>query len=92
MTRPITGPCAQPLLRVVIADGDADTRSMYRVGASAAAARRRRSGRRSRRAGPVPHRAACVADRGHPAVGKLSTATPCVSCCAGMERRERCRS
>ena len=30
MRRPVPGPCAQPLLRVVIADGDADTRSMYR--------------------------------------------------------------
>jgi len=30
MRRPVPGPRAQPLLRVVIADGDADTRSMYR--------------------------------------------------------------
>jgi CheY-like chemotaxis protein len=30
MTRPVPEPRAQPLLRVVIADGDADTRSMYR--------------------------------------------------------------
>jgi twitching motility two-component system response regulator PilG len=30
MTRPVPEPIAQPLLRVVLADGDGDTRSMYR--------------------------------------------------------------